>query len=48
VTGVTLYSLDDFNHVIQENLGRKKTEALKAECLIKQAVEKMKTHAPPI
>ena len=48
VTGVTLYSLDDFNHVIQENLGKKKTEALKAECLIKQAVEKMKTHAPPI
>jgi glutamyl-tRNA reductase len=48
VTGVTLYSLDDFNHVIQENLGRKMTEALKAEGLIKQAVEKMKIHASPI
>jgi glutamyl-tRNA reductase len=48
VTGVTLYSLDDFNQVIQENLGRKRTEALKAEGLIKQAVEKMKIHASPI
>ncbi|MDX1779010.1 MAG: glutamyl-tRNA reductase, partial [Thermodesulfobacteriota bacterium] len=48
VTGVTLYSLDDFNHVIQENLGRKRTEALKAEGLIKQAVEKMQIHASPI
>ena len=48
VAGVTLYSLDDFNHVIQENLGKKRTEALKAEGLIKQAVEKMKIHASPI
>ncbi len=48
VTGVTLYSLDDFNQVIQENLGRKRTEALKAEGLIKQTVEKMKMHASPI
>jgi len=48
VEGVTLYSLDDFNQVIQENLGKKRKEALKAERLIKQAVERTELHACPI
>jgi glutamyl-tRNA reductase len=39
--GVTLYNLDDFNQVIKENLFKKKGEALKAERIIKQALEKM-------
>ena len=39
--GVTLYNLDDFNQVIKENLFKKKGEALKAERIIKQAMEKM-------
>jgi glutamyl-tRNA reductase len=48
VAGITLYSLDDFNQVIKENLGKKKREALKAEHLIKQAVERIELHASPI
>lgn len=46
--GVILYSLDDFNEVIRENLGKKREEALKAEHLIKKAVEKIEVHASPI
>jgi len=42
--GVTLYSLEDFNQIIEENLGRKRQEAHKAERLIKQAVEKIDLH----
>ena len=42
--GVALYSLEDFNHIIEENLGKKREEAHKAERLIKQAVEKMDLH----
>jgi glutamyl-tRNA reductase len=48
VAGITLYSLDDFNQVIKENLGKKRKEALKAERLIKQAVESIELHASPI
>ena len=46
--GVTLYDLDDFNQVIKENLGRKREEALKAERLIKQAMEKIHFPAKPL
>jgi glutamyl-tRNA reductase len=48
VAGITLYSLDDFHQVIKENLGKKREEALKAERLIKQAVERIELHASPI
>ena len=38
---VTLYSLEDFNQIIEENLGRKRQEAHKAESLIRQALSKI-------
>jgi len=38
---VTLYSLEDFNQIIEENLGRKRQEAHKAESLIRQALAKI-------
>jgi len=38
---VTLYSLEDFNQIIEENLGRKRQEAHKAEYLIRQALAKI-------
>ncbi len=38
---VTLYSLEDFNQIIEENLGRKKQEAHKAEGLIRQALSQI-------
>ncbi len=38
---VTLYSLEDFNQIIEENLGRKRQEAHKAEGLIRQALAKI-------
>ncbi|MCK5009164.1 MAG: glutamyl-tRNA reductase [Deltaproteobacteria bacterium] len=43
-----LYNLDDFNQVIEENLDKKKEEALKAERLIKRAVEKISFLAEPL
>lgn len=46
--GVMLYNLDDFNQVIEENLGKKKEEAMKAERLIKRAVEKISFLAEPL
>jgi len=46
--GVTLYSLDDFNQVIRENLGKKREEALKAEHLINQAVKKINFLIKPL
>ncbi len=46
--GVTLYDLDDFNQVIRENLGKKRDEALKAECLIKQALKRMNFQVNPL
>ncbi len=46
--GVILYNLDDFNQVIKENLGKKTEEAMKAERLIKQAVDKINFLADPL
>lgn len=46
--GAMLYNLDDFNQVIEENLGKKKEEALKAERLIKRAVKKISFLAEPL
>jgi len=46
--GVTLYDLDDFNQVIEENLGKKREEALKADQLIDQAVKKINFLSKPL
>jgi glutamyl-tRNA reductase len=44
---VMLYNLDDLNQVIEENLDKKKEEALKAERLIKRALENISFLAEP-
>jgi glutamyl-tRNA reductase len=41
IQDVTLYCLEDFNQIIEENLGRKRREAHKAESLIRQALSKI-------
>ena len=45
---VTLYNLDDFNRVIEENICKKKEEAAKADRLISQAVEKTRFVSKPL